>query len=117
MSNTKLALLLAAGYGKRLAARSGELPKPLVQLHGKPLLERVMRGARDAGIERFVIVLGYRGHLIREWYESKPLRGVEVTWVENPEYHKANGVSALCAKPVIHEPFLMMMADHIFIVL
>jgi choline kinase len=114
MSNTKLALILAAGYGKRLATRSGELPKPLVHLHGKPLLEHVMRGARDAGIDRFVIALGYRGRLIQQWYESQPLRGVDVTWVENPEYHKANGVSALCAKPFIHEPFLMMMADHVF---
>ena len=98
MSNTKLALILAAGNGSRLAARSGELPKPLVQLHGKPLLEHVMRGAHEAGIERFVIVLGYRGHMIQQWYESHPMEGVQVTWVENPDYHKNNGVSVL-ARP------------------
>ena len=114
MPNTKLALILAAGNGSRLAARSGELPKPLVQLHGKPLLEHVMRGAHAAGIDRFVIVLGYRGHMIQQWYESHPMKGVQVTWVENPDYHKNNGVSVLRAKPVIHEPFLLMMADHIF---
>jgi NDP-sugar pyrophosphorylase family protein len=61
MTNAKLALILAAGNGSRLASCSGELPKPLVQLHGKPLLEHVISGAREAGIERFVIVLGYRG--------------------------------------------------------
>src|SRR5271166_3724715 len=114
MSNTKLALILAAGNGSRLAARSGELPKPLVQVHGKPLLEHVMRGAQEAGIERFVIVLGYRGHMIQHWYESHPIDGVQVTWVENPDYHKNNGVSVLRAKPVIHEPSLLMMADHMF---
>jgi 1L-myo-inositol 1-phosphate cytidylyltransferase len=114
MSTTKLALILAAGNGSRLAGRSGELPKPLVQLHGKPLLEHVMRGAHEAGIERFVIVLGYRGHMIQQWYESHPIQGVQVTWVENPDYHKANGVSVLRAKAVIHEPFLLMMADHMF---
>lgn len=114
MSNTKLALILAAGNGSRLAARSGELPKPLVQLHGKPLLQHVMRGAHEAGIDRFVIVLGYRGHMIQKWYESHPMEGVQVTWVENPDYHKNNGVSVLHAKPVIHEPFLLMMADHMF---
>lgn len=114
MSNTKLALILAAGNGSRLASRSGELPKPLVHLHGKPLLEHVMSGARQAGIERFVIVLGYRGHMIQEWYESHPLEGVEVTWVENPDYHRANGVSVLRAKSAIHEPFLLMMSDHMF---
>ena len=58
----------------RLAARSGELPKPLVHLHGKPLLEHVIRGAHEAGIERFVIVVGYRGPLdsrvVREWTDE-----------------------------------------------
>jgi len=114
MSSTKTALILAAGMGTRLAARRGELPKPLVRFHGKPLLEHVMRAAHEAGIERFVIVLGYRGHMIQQWYESHPMEGVDVTWVENPDYHKSNGISALRAKTVIHEPFLLMMSDHIF---
>ena len=115
MSNTKLALILAAGNGSRLAACSGELPKPLVPLHGKPLLEHVMSSAHEAGIEKFVIVVGYRGSAIREWYENRPLPGVDVAWVENPDYRqKNNGVSVLCAKDLIHEPFLLLMADHIF---
>lgn len=115
MSNTKVALILAAGNGSRLAACSGELPKPLVPLNGKPLLEHVISGAREAGIEEFVIVLGYRGRAIREWYENQPFAGINVVWVENPDYRKKNnGVSVLCAKDLIHEPFLLLMADHIF---
>jgi choline kinase len=114
MSYTKLALILAAGNGSRLAACSGESPKPLVPLHGKPLLQHVMSGCLEAGIERFVIVVGYRGHMIQEWYKNRPLKGVDVTWIENPEYRKANGVSVLRAKDLIHEPFLLLMADHIF---
>ena len=114
MSNTKLALILAAGNGSRLAARSGELPKPLVQLRGKPLLQHVMSGAHEAGIDRFVIVLGYRGHMIQNWWKNSPLRNLPVTWVENPEYLKDNGISVLRARPEIREPFLLLMADHIF---
>jgi 1L-myo-inositol 1-phosphate cytidylyltransferase len=114
MPSAKLALILAAGNGSRLAARAGELPKPLVNLNGRPLLESVMRGAHEAGIERFVIVLGYRGQAIREWYESHPLPGVGVTWIENSEYQKANGISVLRARSAIHENFLLLMADHIF---
>jgi len=115
MSNAKLALILAAGNGSRLAASSGELPKPLVPLDGKPLLEHVMCGACEAGIEKFVIVVGYRGRMIQEWYENRPFADIDVTWVENPEYReKNNGVSVLCAKELIHEPFLLLMADHIF---
>jgi len=114
MSNTKLALILAAGNGKRLAARSGELPKPLVVLDGKPLLEHVIRGSQQAGIERFVIVVGYRGHLIQNWLTNSALKHVPVTWIENPEYLKDNGVSVLRARQAIQEPFLLLMADHVF---
>jgi len=114
MTNAKLALILAAGNGSRIASRAGELPKPLVSMDGRPLLEHVMTGARQAGIERFVIVVGYRGQAIKQWYESKPLDGVEVTWVENPDYKKDNGISVLCARRAIHEKFLLLMADHLF---
>jgi len=114
MSNTNLALILAAGNGKRLAARSGELPKPLVHLHGKPLLEHVMRRAQEAGIDRFVIVIGYRGHMIRRWHERGPMKHVPVTWVENPEYLKDNGVSVWRARRELQQPFLLLMSDHVF---
>ncbi len=114
MQSAKLALILAAGNGSRIAARSGEGPKPLVRLNGRPLLEHVMSSAREAGIERFVVVLGYRGQAIKEWYENNPLPGVQVTWIENPDFRKDNGISVLCAKKMIHENFLLLMADHIF---
>jgi choline kinase len=84
-------------------------------LHGKPLLEHVLSGAQEAGIERFVIVVGYRGRAIQEWHENRRFKGIDVAWVENPDYRKKNnGVSVLCAKDLIHEPFLLLMADHIF---
>ena len=114
MQTTKLALILAAGNGSRIAARSGEGPKPLVTLNGKTLLEHVMSRAREAGIERLVIVVGYRGEAIKEWYASHALPGVQVTWIENPDYRKDNGLSVLCARRVIRENFLLLMADHVF---
>jgi choline kinase len=114
MSDTKLALILAAGKGTRIASRAGDGPKPLVKVNGRPLLEHVISGARDAGIERIVVVIGYRGHAIKEWYASQPIAGVQVTWIHNPDYQKANGISVLSARKVIHENFLLLMADHIF---
>ena len=37
-----------------------------------------------------------------------------MTWVENPEYHKQNGISVLKARDELHENFLLLMADHVF---
>jgi choline kinase len=113
MKTVNQCLILAAGNGTRIRAVSGGLPKPLVDFRGKPILEHVIRRAHQAGIDRFVIVVGYRSDLIRNWLEGRSL-GVSVTFVENPDYHKANGISALKARNEIQDNFLLLMADHIF---
>jgi 1L-myo-inositol 1-phosphate cytidylyltransferase len=73
-----------------------------------------MSGLQQAGIDRFVIVVGYRGQAIKDWYDRNPLPAAQVTWIENTEQRKDNGISVLCARRVVHEPFLLVMADHIF---
>ena len=114
MAAVKDCLILAAGNGSRIASLSGSAPKPLVPLLGVPLLEHVMTASQAAGINRFVIVVGYRADLIRRWLDSEWMGGGSVTLIENFQYHKANGISALAAKDELHDPFLMLMADHIF---
>jgi len=107
-------LILAAGNGSRLLASSGGSPKPLVQVHGRSLIEHVILDAHEAGIDRFVIVVGYRADAMRRWFADRPLDGVSVTLVENIEYHRNNGVSVLKARELLRESFLLLMADHIF---
>jgi choline kinase len=114
MEPIKQCLILAAGNGSRLRAISAGLPKPLVEFQGRPILEHIVRRAQDAGIEEFVIVLGYRGDLIREWAESHWRGRARFTWVENPDYHKSNGISALKARSALRDNFLLLMADHLF---
>jgi choline kinase len=112
--STNVAMILAAGNGSRLKNVSGILPKPLVSLNGRPLLEHVLLGAHDAGIERFVIVVGYRGDLIRSWVAARNFRGMSIDFVENSEYNKSNGISVLRGGEKIYQNFLLMMSDHIF---
>jgi choline kinase len=114
MKKVNQCLILAAGNGTRLRPVSAGLPKPLVPFRGKPILEHVILRAHEAGIENFVIVVGYRSDLIRRWFDSRWVGNVSVTLMENPDYHKNNGISALKAKGEIHENFLLLMADHIF---
>jgi 1L-myo-inositol 1-phosphate cytidylyltransferase len=107
-------LILAAGNGSRITSLSGSAPKPLVSLYGAPLLEHILLSAQAAGIEKFVVVVGYRADALRRWFAERPLGDISVALVENPEYHKANGVSALAARQFLKNPFLLLMADHIF---
>jgi len=114
MVQVKQCLILAAGNGTRMRPLSAGLPKPLVEFRGRPILEHVIDRAREAGIEEFVIVVGYRGDLIRQWFESRWKGNASVTWVENPDYHKHNGISALKARSALRGNFLLLMADHLF---
>ncbi|HEY1471763.1 MAG TPA: NTP transferase domain-containing protein [Candidatus Acidoferrum sp.] len=114
MLTSKVAVILAAGLGTRINIISGYLPKPLVRFEGIPLLEHVMSGAKQAGIERFVIVIGHQGQTVRRWFEGSSLRATPVTWVDNRDYHKKNGISLLKARHVVNGPFLLLMSDHIF---
>ena len=114
MRRIKQCLILAAGNGSRLRAVSGSLPKPLVKFQGMPILEHIVRRAQAAWIDEFVIVLGYRGELIRSWFDNRWTGRARFTWVENPDYHKSNGISALKARNALDDNFLLLMADHIF---
>ncbi|HVN80531.1 MAG TPA: NTP transferase domain-containing protein [Terriglobia bacterium] len=114
MKKVNQCLILAAGNGTRLRPVSAGLPKPLVQFRGKPILEHIILRAHEAGIDKFVIVVGYRSDLIRRWFDVRWLGNISITLVENPDYHKANGISVLKAQGEIHEKFLLLMADHIF---
>jgi 1L-myo-inositol 1-phosphate cytidylyltransferase len=107
-------LILAAGNGSRIMSASGGSPKPLVQLHGKSLLEHVILDACEAGIDRFVIVVGYGANAMRRWLVDRRLGGISITLVENVHYQKDNGVSVLKARYELHNAFMLLMADHIF---
>jgi choline kinase len=114
MTKVTQCLILAAGNGSRLRSVSSGLPKPLVRFHGEPMIEHVIRSVRHCGIDKFVIVVGYRSDLIRRWFQRRPFDGTSVTFIENQEYHRANGISALKAKDAINGNFLLLMADHVF---
>ncbi len=64
-----LAIILAAGKGKRMAS---DLPKVLVPVCGRPMIRYVIDALRTAGIERMLIVVGYRGDLVRRELASEP---------------------------------------------
>src|ERR1700688_3081739 len=79
MKKVKQCLILAAGKGTRLRSVSAGLPKPLVQFRGKPILDHVILRARQAGIDEFVIVVGYRSDLMRRWLNTRCLGDISVT--------------------------------------
>ncbi len=103
------AVILAAGRGQRLGSR--EVPKPLSLLGGVPLLERSVTALHSHGIRDIGVVIGYRGHEIRDAFASSKQ---PITWIENPRWQEPNGVSLLAARSFLRGRALLLMADHLF---
>ena len=106
-------LIIAAGKGERLQQRGDS--KPLVPILGVPLIERVIRAAMEAGADEFYVVIGYQGEQVRLFLEQLAERlAIRITPLVNDDWDKDNGLSVLKAQDVLHEPFLLLMADHLF---
>ncbi|MGH7981780.1 MAG: sugar phosphate nucleotidyltransferase [Candidatus Udaeobacter sp.] len=69
MTNEKInkAVVLAAGRGTRMRELTADLPKPMIEVRGKPVLQHIVEGLRDAGIRKFLIVVGYRADAVRNF--------------------------------------------------
>jgi CDP-L-myo-inositol myo-inositolphosphotransferase len=79
------------------------------------LIERVIRAALAAGAEDFYVVTGYQGEHVRAFLDRLTGRlGIRITTLVNDEWEKENGVLVLKAREHLREPFLLLMADHLF---
>lgn len=74
------AVILAGGLGTRLAEETTVKPKPMVEIGGKPVLWHIMKSYAAHGINDFVICLGYKGYVIKEYFANYFLHNSDVTF-------------------------------------
>src|ERR1700754_5196538 len=74
------AVILAGGLGTRLAEETSVRPKPMVEIGGKPILWHIMKMYASHGIHDFVVCLGYKGYVIKEYFANYYLHTSNVTF-------------------------------------
>ena len=72
-------LILAGGFGTRLSEETGIKPKPMVEIGGKPILWHILKSYSHYGFNEFVILLGYKGYMIKEYFANYFLHNSSVT--------------------------------------
>lgn len=72
-------VILAGGLGTRLSEETGIRPKPMVEIGGKPILWHIMKIYSHYGFNEFVICLGYKGYMIKEYFANYFLHQADVT--------------------------------------
>lgn len=74
------AVILAGGMGTRLSEETDRIPKPMVQIGGRPILWHIMKLYSAHGVNDFVVCLGYKSYVIKEYFHNYFLHGCDVTF-------------------------------------
>jgi dTDP-glucose pyrophosphorylase len=68
MTKIDRAVILAAGRGTRMRELTNDVPKPMIRVRDKPVLQHIVEGLRDAGVKRFLAIVGYRADAVRNFF-------------------------------------------------
>src|ERR1700733_12667042 len=74
------AVILAGGMGTRVSEETTVRPKPMIEIGGRPILWHIMKMYSAHGINEFVVCLGYKGHVIKEFFANYHLHRADVTF-------------------------------------
>ena len=110
----RLAILLISGGGSRLKNISGDLPKCMVSINGKPLLERILYFLEKGGIEKTILVTGYQADHIRQSIGDQ-WNSIKIEYIYNSKWSTTNNVVSLdLASEYINQNFILLEGDLIF---
>lgn len=105
------AMILAAGRGTRLRPLTDRVPKPLIEVQGKPLIERQVAQLAKAGIQHVVINLHHLGHMIEEHLGDGSAYGLRISYSREAELLETGG-GVVNALPLIGDsPFWLLNGD------
>lgn len=108
------AIIISAGQGTRLLPLTLEIPKCLVEVHGRTILDHQIAALRSAGIDQIVVVGGYRVEQIAE-HLARTGQSPDVELIVNPFWSVASSIGSVwAAKAMLQGPFCLMNGDTIF---
>ncbi len=106
-------VIMAGGKGTRIASVASDIPKPMIQIHGKPILQYQIECLKKQGLTDIVLIIGHLGDVIKEYFSDGSEFGVKITYIyETSPLGTAGGLWYL--KEQVKEDFLLLNGDIIF---
>lgn len=110
------ALMLAAGMGKRLMKYTKNNTKCMVEVAGEKLIDRAIRSIKEAGIQKFIIVTGYKADNLKQYILDTHGDDLEYVFIENKDYATTNNIYSfyLAKDELIKDDTILLESDLIF---
>lgn len=109
MHKAQRAIIMAAGKGQRMQPLTLKTPKPLVPVHGKPLIHSLIEALHQNGIFEIYVVVGY----LKEQFSSLPALYPGLRLIENPWFESCNNISSLYAARAHLEDVIILDGDQL----
>ncbi len=105
------AIILCAGFGKRMRPFTDKYQKVMLPLHGKPLLEYIIEGLKYAGFRDLVLVVGYLKEQIVRYFQNGSKWGINIEYVIQDKINGTGGAVLLCKKLINQKHFFLTWGD------
>ena len=111
MTRIDRAVILAAGRGTRMRDLTTQLPKPMIEVRGKPVLQHIVEGLRDAGARRFLIIVGYHAEMVRKFFGDGRHHNVDIEYAMQTVQDGTGRVVNLARNFTGGSPFILSYGD------
>tara|TARA_B100001250_G_C19676104_1_gene733724 strand:- start:12 stop:704 length:693 start_codon:yes stop_codon:yes gene_type:complete len=104
-------VILAGGLGTRISEYTKTIPKPMIKICGKPIIQRIIDYYQSYGHKEFYIALGYKGEIIKKYFQNKKINKNIKIHLINTGKNTMTGGRIKRLKKFLKEPFLLTYGD------
>lgn len=104
-------VIMAGGLGTRLGELTKDIPKPMLPVGGKPMIENILVSFRESGFNNFIICVNYRADVIKDYLGDGSRFNVKIQYVQEENKMGTAGALSLIDKKTLNEPFFVVNGD------
>ncbi|MFW9831514.1 MAG: nucleotidyltransferase family protein [Candidatus Thorarchaeota archaeon] len=110
----KFAVIPAAGEGKRIRPYSEKVPKPMIQVFGRPILAHVIDRCKAGGITNIIIIVNPQSNAVKNYFGDGTEIGVSIEYVQQPK-PEGIGQAVGLTEGIVETPFVVYLGDELYV--